>query len=53
MGRRYRATVSGPGVLPDVAWQAAAPASYDRAFDRASDERQLVLLADDALCRPR
>jgi hypothetical protein len=53
MGKRYRATVSGPGVLPDVSWAGAAPGAYDRAFDRVSDERQLALLAGDPLCRPR
>ena len=33
-GERYRATVVGPGVLPDVTWEGAAPAAYDAALDR-------------------
>ena len=53
MGVRYRATVSGPGVLPDVSWEGAAPGAYDRAFDRAADDQQRVLLAADPRCRPR
>jgi hypothetical protein len=53
MGERYRATVSGPGVLPDVSWEGAAPRAYDRTYDLAADERQLALLGGDPLCRPR
>ena len=33
-GERYRATVVGPGVLPDVTWEGAAPGAYDEALDR-------------------
>lgn len=53
MGERYRLSVSGPGVLPDVSWVGVPPRAYDRAFDRASDGRQAKLLADDRLCQPR
>jgi hypothetical protein len=53
MGERYRATVSGPGVLPDVSWEGAAPRTYDQSYDRAADERQLALLGADPLCQPR
>jgi hypothetical protein len=53
MGQRYRATVSGPGVLPDVSWEGSPPATYDRSYDRAADARQLALLGNDPLCRPR
>ena len=53
MGTRYRATVSGPGVLPDVMWEGAAPASYDPIYDRSEDELQLALLGSDPRCRPR
>lgn len=51
--RRYRATVIGPGALPDVGWEGAAPAAYDPAYDHAADRRLLALLAGDRLCRPR
>jgi hypothetical protein len=53
MGTRYRATVSGPGVLPDVSWEGIAPGPYDRSYDRVADERQLALLGTDPLCSPR
>ena len=54
MGERYRATVSGPGVLPDVTWEGAAPPlAYDRTFDLAADAAQRALLPDDHLCQPR
>ena len=53
MGERYRATVSGPGVLPDVAWEGAAPKTYDRSYDFAEDARQLALLGADPRCKPR
>lgn len=53
MGERYRITVSGPGVLPDVSWTGTPPTSYDASFDRAADETQAKLLGSDPLCRPR
>jgi hypothetical protein len=53
MGERYRLTVSGPGVLPDAAWEGAPPRAYDRSFDVAADEKQAKLPADDRLCGPR
>ena len=52
-GTRYRATVSGPGVLPDIMWEGAAPGVYDRAYDLAQDAIQLALLRSDPGCRPR
>jgi hypothetical protein len=53
MGTRYRATVSGPGVLPDVMWEGQAPGEYDPGYDRAEDAAQLSLLGSDPRCRPR
>lgn len=32
-GTRYRATVIGPGVVPDVMWQGLAPGPFDPARD--------------------
>jgi hypothetical protein len=49
-GERYRATVVGPGVTPDVFWQGTPPATYDRAFDERADRNQQTLLAGDPLC---
>jgi hypothetical protein len=53
MGERYRLSVSGPGVLPDVFWAGAPPRSYEAAFDLAADRRQAALLANDRSCRSR
>jgi len=53
MGKRYRATVSGPGVLPDVSWEGNAPGAYDRSYDLAADARQRALLGSDPRCHPR
>jgi hypothetical protein len=53
IGQRYRISVSGPGVLPDVFWTGTPPQTYDRAFDLAADQQQAQLLASDPLCRPR
>jgi hypothetical protein len=52
-GTRYRATVMGPGVTPDVFWQAAAPKSYSRDVDLAADTDLIGLLRGDPVCRPR
>ena len=41
-GAKYRATVEGPGVTPDVMWQGDSPGVYDKALD---------LQANDAITR--
>jgi hypothetical protein len=51
-GRRYRATVIGPGVTPDVRWEADSPGQYDRALDVVANERQRAAFTGSALCRP-
>lgn len=33
-GTRYRATVEGPGVTPDVMWEGASAGTYDKALDQ-------------------
>ena len=33
-GERYRATIIGPGVTPDVMWQGDSPGAYDETLDR-------------------
>jgi hypothetical protein len=52
-GVRYRATAIGPGVTPDVTWEADAPLAYDALSDRAADADMAALLRGDQLCRPR
>jgi hypothetical protein len=47
-GTRYRATVEGPGVTPDVMWEGAAPGPYDRTVDLAANET--ISQLGDAQC---
>ena len=49
-GTRYRATVIGPGVAPDVMWQGSAPGDYDAARDEQANTAQRALLAGDRRC---
>ena len=44
-GTKYRATVEGPGVTPDVMWQGLAPGAYDKQADLAANE-QITQLGD-------
>jgi hypothetical protein len=37
-GSKYRATVEGPGVTPDVMWEGLAPGPYDKAADVAAND---------------
>ena len=39
-GTRYRATVIGPGVTPEVMWQGPAPGAYDAAGDAEANAAQ-------------
>jgi hypothetical protein len=39
-GTKYRATIIGPGVTPDIMWQGAAPGAYDRAADQVANAEQ-------------
>jgi hypothetical protein len=52
-GRRYRATVIGPGVTPDAYWDGTPPKRYNRQFDLRADNHLRTLLAGDPFCRPR
>jgi len=49
-GSRYRVTVIGPGVTPDLAWVGPAPGAYEAAADEAAN-RQIAALGD-GLCLP-
>jgi len=49
-GRRYRATVIGPGVTPDVMWQGAAPGAYDATLDAEANLAQRQVLGPDPRC---
>ncbi|HEY7177634.1 MAG TPA: hypothetical protein VH305_00545 [Gaiella sp.] len=50
-GTRYRATVIGPGVAPDVMWQGPAPGAFDAARESEANAAQKALLAGDRLCK--
>ena len=50
-GTKYRATIIGPGVLPDIYWEADALGAYDKSFDLQMHETQKQFLAGDPLCK--
>ena len=50
-GEKYRATVIGPGVTPDMFWQSVAPGPFDRALDEAANAEIDAL--NDPLCKSR
>jgi hypothetical protein len=52
-GTRYRATVVGPGVTPDVSTEEAAPGPFDPERERAAHAEQRLLFAGSPPCRPR
>jgi hypothetical protein len=45
-GTKYRATIIGPGVTPDVMWEGAAPGAYDQSADLAANNEQKATYAD-------
>jgi hypothetical protein len=49
-GARYRATVEGPGVTPDVMWQGTSPGPYSRSADAAAN--QAITGLGDRQCHP-
>ncbi len=49
-GKRYRATIIGPGVTPDIFWQSDAPGPYDRELDRIANDEIRGLGSN--LCKP-
>jgi hypothetical protein len=50
-GERYRATIIGPGVLPDIYWEQEALGAYDQGFDLQMHALQKEFLAGDPLCK--
>src|SRR5205823_773058 len=49
-GLKYRATIEGPGVTPDVMWEGSSPGAFDQAAD-ANANQQIATLGDKQ-CRP-
>jgi hypothetical protein len=50
-GERYRATVIGPGVTPDMFWQSDAPGAFDPTIDEVANAEIDAL--NDPLCKSR
>jgi hypothetical protein len=51
-GERYRATIIGPGVTPDVMWQGDALGAYDPTLDQQLAQMQRETYGSDHLCKP-
>src|SRR4029079_6166806 len=49
-GVKYRATIQGPGVTPDVMWEGAPLGEYDKAQDETLNAT--IASLQDRLCRP-
>jgi hypothetical protein len=52
MGTKYRATIIGPGVTPDVYWESDALGAYDKEFDLAQHEVQREFYSGTGACKP-
>jgi hypothetical protein len=50
VGQRYRATIIGPGVTPDIYWESAAPGPYNRDLDLVANDEIRAL--GSSLCKP-
>jgi hypothetical protein len=50
VGQRYRATIIGPGVTPDIFWESAAPGPYNRDLDLVANDEIRAL--GSSLCKP-
>jgi hypothetical protein len=48
-GTKYRATIIGPGVTPDMMWESAAPGLYDPVAQGTANEAVLAL--QDPMCK--
>ncbi len=51
-GERYRATIIGPGVTPDVMWEGNSPGAYDELLDKELADAQRATYSGDRLCKP-
>jgi len=48
-GTRYRATIEGPGVTPDIMWEGSAPGTFDAGADAAANAREFAF--NDHKCK--
>ncbi len=51
-GTRYRATIIGPGVTPDVMWEGTPLGAYDATLDRELADVQREVYGSDRTCKP-
>ncbi len=51
-GSKYRATIIGPGVTPDIMWEGKTLGPYNAVRDRELAEEQRTLIPSDPLCKP-
>jgi hypothetical protein len=51
-GERYRATVIGPGLTPDVMWESAGRGPFDAVADLEDLAQQREYLRGDNVCKP-
>ena len=49
-GVKYRATVEGPGVTPDVMWEGSSPGRYQRGADARANAA--IARLSDHQCKP-
>ena len=49
-GQRYRATIIGPGVTPDISWESHAPGPYSRELDVVANDAIRELGSN--ICKP-
>jgi hypothetical protein len=49
-GTKYRATILGPGVTPDVMWEGVPPGAYDKTVDDGANQQIAAL--NDGQCKP-
>jgi hypothetical protein len=49
-GERYRATIIGPGVAPDISWESTSPGAYSRELDIVANDAIRELGSNT--CRP-
>jgi hypothetical protein len=52
-GTRYRATIIGPGVTPDVMWEGPAPGPYDPEQEQQANDEQRSIFVGSRACVPR
>ena len=50
-GTRYRATIIGPGVTPDIYWESGSLGAYNKELDLQLHEEQKSFYAGDGLCK--